>query len=378
MIIKKYFSIMVVLIMVSVVIFGCSNANQTKNSTTNYLPTIPPKSTADSLELSSKNNDEIDTKKYNEEDIYLAVSYSSKSADFGYINEAGAFVIEAKFEQAQGFSANGLAPAMNHGKLWGFIDTSGTYIIEPQYHELRRFSNGMAAVGMDYYNKTIWGYINEKGDWAIKIGEPKYYGANEFAANGLAAVSLGPDGGSYRFIDKTGQFACGGKGFRDVTSFSTNGLAGAQIYNDTLWGYIDQTGEFVIKEQFSHAGPFSENGYAIVRDEKDEHSGIINSSGKWIVTIQDNIYLNYFSNFTSNGLALFNNCLDYTEGLYGYIDESGKIVITPKFDYASVFTENGLAKVGSAVNNTVGYINKLGNYVIKPTLNQSFDFYKAN
>ena len=55
------------------------------------------------------------------------------------------------------------------------------------------------------------------------------------------------------------------------------------------------------------------------------------------------------------------------EGKFGYIDKTGKIVIAPKFDYASGFTE-GLAeiRVGNPETGLFGYIDTSGKIVIKP------------
>jgi len=52
---------------------------------------------------------------------------------------------------------------------------------------------------------------------------------------------------------------------------------------------------------------------------------------------------------------------------YGYIDTTGKIVIAPKFDYASDFTE-GLAeiRIGDRESGLFGYIDTTGKIVIKP------------
>lgn len=55
------------------------------------------------------------------------------------------------------------------------------------------------------------------------------------------------------------------------------------------------------------------------------------------------------------------------DGKYGYIDKTGKIVIAPKFDYASDFRE-GLAgiRVGNPETGLFGYIDTSGKIVIKP------------
>ena len=75
----------------------------------------------------------------------------------------------------------------------------------------------------------------------------------------------------------------------DKTRLKKVELAAVKI--NGKWGYIDETGEFIINPQFEDAGLFADNGLA------------------WIMV----------------------------HGKYGYIDETGTIVINPQFDEARGF-----------------------------------------
>lgn len=55
----------------------------------------------------------------------------------------------------------------------------------------------------------------------------------------------------------------------------------------------------------------------------------------------------------------------------GYIDITGKIAISPIFDYASDFSE-GLAAV--TIGDRVGYIDKTGKIVIEPQFGYGSEF----
>src|SRR2546422_10908637 len=58
-------------------------------------------------------------------------------------------------------------------------------------------------------------------------------------------------------------------------------------------------------------------------------------------------------------------------GRYGYIDKSGRIVIKPRFDEASYFSE-GLAPV--RVGKLWGFIDESGKMAIAPQFDSAFPF----
>ena len=64
-----------------------------------------------------------------------------------------------------------------------------------------------------------------------------------------------------------------------------------------------------------------------------------------------------------------------TLGKYGYIDQTGKIIIYPQFDYAEDFSE-GLAVVAVRVEDRwkFGFIDKKGEMVIRPKFINAHEF----
>ena len=89
--------------------------------------------------------------------------------------------------------------------------------------------------------------------------------------------------------------------------------------------------------------------------QQDGKWGYIDQTGKVVIKPRF-----YWAEEFSEGLAAFEN----DEGLYGYIDETGKVVIEPILERWSPFSE-GLA--AAAIKNMEwGYIDKMGKWVIKP------------
>ena len=127
-----------------------------------------------------------------------------------------------------------------------------------------------------------------------------------------------------------------------------------------VFGFRDkQTGEILIPFRYDYAWNFSE-GLAWV--EKSEKSGFIDKSGREVVSpIYDS------AKSFSEGLAWVKK-----SGKYGYIDKTGREIIPPIYDYISDFSE-GLAWVKKSEK--YGFIDKNGREVIPPIYDdaQSFD-----
>lgn len=230
----------------------------------------------------------------------------------GYIDQSGRIVIAPRFSGEGGVSERGFSEGLaavkvykNNKDQWGYIDKSGTVVIEPQFAAAGPFSQGRAIVGIaePYWSINYkWGFIDTEGRW---IAKPQYESASEFS-EGLAPVLVNNKVG---FIDLQGQIAIKPQFDPDGTGGCVlNGRVGASRFSEGLaavqlrrgvwgkeWGFIDQHGNWVIQPAFACAAPFSE-GLALV--------GLREVQGAW---------------------------------RYGYIDRTGAVVIKPQFSEASSF-----------------------------------------
>jgi len=122
---------------------------------------------------------------------------------------------------------------------------------------------------------------------------------------------------------------------------------------DGKWGYADGKGNTIIAPQFAKAGKFSE-GLAAVYTETAPASkvGVIDSRGTGRPFVQET-------------------------KKWGFISESGQMVIAPEYEDVDYFSE-GLAAVSRewpwSDLDTWGYINKQGEMVIKPQFNKASPF----
>ena len=100
-------------------------------------------------------------------------------------------------------------------------------------------------------------------------------------------------------------------------------------------GYKDARGRVVISSRFRLAGDFSKEGLANVVDAKGW--AVINRTGR--VVIRTAFIFDGGPDYFAEGLARF------TAGdKFGFYNERGKVIVAPRFDFASTFRE-GLAAV---------------------------------
>jgi hypothetical protein len=179
------------------------------------------------------------------------------------------------------------------------------------------------AVAFDPYpfqrSDGKWGYVDDEHCWVI---EPQFYYAAAFS-EGLAYVQaeLG-----VAYVQMSGGFAINPPISNRVTNAGSfhEGLAKANYFTEggVKWGFIDNSGNFVIRPVFDAAEDFSD-GMAVVSMKKE--GSLIN--------------------------------------LKGYVASDGSLIHAPQYLIATRFT-NGLAAMGNI--GKVGFIDKSGEYVIPP------------
>lgn len=269
------------------------------------------------------------------------------NGQYGFIDRTGKMVIQPKYPFTYGFEggvakvATKVTQWMNWrgdpspmDATWELIAPNGAPLTAARFDSIYSFSEGLAAARTG----KKWGYLDKKGKWAIK---PVFDGADSFS-QGLAPVRIGKKWG---YIDKKGKQAIKPR-FDGARSFQ-KGLAAAEMGQE--WGFIDKRGAWAVKPQFYSVRDFSD-GLALV----DARGAGEREKKRADESIED-----YFQRLMEE------------KGKWGWIDRTGKFIISPQFGEAYDFRE-GLAAVESG--GKWGYVGRTGSWVIEPRFETAGSF----
>ncbi len=201
----------------------------------------------------------------------------------------------------------------------------------------------------------LWGYIREDGAWGI---EPRYKNALRFR-NGYAIVDMGEDADG--LIDETGAYI-----FQPVYDLIDWGTIGPDswvyndvylIYDDGLCGWFDSESGYISGLCWEHVYSWDESPF--VRAGVGDRCTFVNrATGERLLPLMD-----MFSYGFSEGLAL---CWEDDEGPYFVVDLAGNILQLPEgMNATDWYCQEGLLVVEDA-EGLIGYVDTAGNVVIEP------------
>lgn len=164
------------------------------------------------------------------------------------------------------------------------------------------------------------------------------------------------EGGKWGYVDMDGNIIIDTL-FANTPSYFREGFALIKIAEGE-YDFIDETGKKMGKK-YADASLFSEGLACVV--EKNGYPYFINNKFSKVFELKDAYMVGMFS----EGMARFRD----KAGKWGFIDNSGKVVIKPQFDNVMNFSEK-FAVVMVKENDSVsklGFINIKGEYVLKLT-----------
>ena len=275
------------------------------------------------------------------------------------------------------------------GNQFGYLDLRGNVIIKPLYRDAKEFHNGLAVV--QSVDSNGWRIIDKSGQVKYKVPDNlrpdtsiRFPGVSK---EGLLPVELqNHEGGIYDLVNNK---------YYKVGSYLTlnepsEGLLQFHQAKTSESGFINTTGQIVIPEKFAWTSDFHEGLAAVI---ENDHWGYIDHSGKMVITLPKDCS---FAEPFSEGLAAIalggdektKEFLRVSSGAkWGFIDTNGKLVIPAiyysnsmqPFNFDHPTFKDGLAAVaiGSDTDYKFGYIDKTGKWVIHPQFKSASKFDKG-
>ncbi len=357
---------------------------------------------------------------------------SSTEGYYGFIDESGSWAIPPQFHGPSYFSEDGVAPVFLRRNpdrrlrsfiYSGIIDTSGRWVREPGYGLEMEYSFSEGLVGTisrdDPGHKSkddMGGYMDTSGEWVIEptiqVGEEGWLGyfheADSFIGESHTAVGVlaGKETKEYRcgVIDQKGGLIIEER-FGHIL-LGSGPLASAEDISDgdeSLYGFIDNTGSWVIPPTFKFANAFM-GEYARVVDAETGLSGLITQDGQWAVPpkYRDLDLIDATRAFARDPQSGLVGVLDlfqdswileprwyraWTESSHTYVMamtekggpvgiyamDTGETVLEPAYKSLS-YASSYLIAAQELEGGLWGYIDIGGTWVIKPSFKDAYSF----
>lgn len=139
----------------------------------------------------------------------------------------------------------------------------------------------------------------------------------------------------------------------DFAADGEGGWIAAAMTLDDTWGYLGGDGGWRARPDLEEARNHTEDGLA--RFRRDGLWGFLDLTGREVIPPR----------FEEAGPFNFGLAAVRTKGKWGYVDLAGELAIAPSFRGARPFGANGLAPVVPRGRRKVGYIDRSGRPVIK-------------
>jgi hypothetical protein len=314
----------------------------------------------------------------------IPVSFGGKC---GYIDSKGKISINPQFDNALAFLPKfGLAPVVVGGKA-GLIDREGKYVVNPQFDDIAAMPDE-PEIRVKLGKK--WGTIDGTGKFVIN---PQFDELGEFDRNGRAVASLAGKNG---VIDRTGRFVIApmldgiltyyAATLRSQTGEQIDYFAyPVQVRQNGQYGFIDATGGFTIPAQFANEEDFDSSGLAAAAIQVTDQAALEQQRRQAAAAAANNAYA-ADETLMGNDVGVASPPAPPppppppagptpTKLAWGYIDKSGKFVISAQFDSAGHFGGSGFAPV--QLGTQWGYVDSQGKIAINPQFGSARPFTRA-
>lgn len=230
--------------------------------------------------------------------------------------------------------SDGVLRHFSEGDKWGFVNQNGKVIVPARYTAVGYFHEGLALVceggtlqpeiGSMYYSPSQveggkWGLVNDQG---IVVISPRYADAKQFSRGliWVRAYAASGEAGLWGLVNASGEWRM--EAVCDTSVLHQDGYSAGKMAESGLWGIVDRSGSWTETPQYDGVR-LEEKGRATV--QKDKKTWLIDAgnSQKLAGPFSE---VRAFHGY--GAMAIFQSL----GGRYGFLDESGKILVAPRYD----------------------------------------------
>lgn len=300
---------------------------------------------------------------------------------WGYVNSKGQLFIPARFAQAGYFENDTATVAVENPNnwqdlTWGMIDKSGKFLIEPRFKALGNYHEGLAYAAIKTPAGIRYGFIDKSKVFVIK---PQFEWARDFS-EGLAAVKLvGSRSSAHSYCDLKGKIVIPEK-FEYGQQFK-NGIAKVRKADKVKYTNVEGLGYVVLGGEEDIDIFIDKQGNVLSKEKKLRlvpHESELTPVGK-------NGLFGFEDRFGKLVLTPeYRRAMPFSDGYsvvvprtgpfaHGVIDRSGRLVCPAEFFEIRTFS-NGLAAAQLTQGSKWGFIDPSGKFVIPPQFDEIGDF----
>ena len=235
---------------------------------------------------------------------------------------------------------------INEGK-YGYVDHSGNYNIEPTYQYAGAFGRDFGPIQDE---SGEWYYVDNEGNRRMNYPDDLELEVTKLGYIGNGQYAVGNESTVY-FANTDGEIVSGP--YQDAGAYNEQR---AVVKKDDKWYLADLQGNILSDGYEQFAMDVQRNSYrnGVAFAQIQEKYVMLNGDGK-TVTTQKYQDAKCFLDDTYAAVEI--------NGLWGFVDNQGKVVIEPVYEDALSFS-NGFAAVKK--DGLWGYINLEGKMVISP------------
>ncbi len=291
----------------------------------------------------------------------------SENGKFGYIDSNGHICIKPVYRYGSPAATDEVI-VKNNKNRWGVIDSAGKTVLPFRYNFIYYHKPGIVTRAE---RKHKAGEVNADGQFILFPGKNIELVTGDFTVSDLP-TPFSDNNRKWGYLDKKGEIVIKAQ-YEHAGSFK-HGLAAVKL--NGKYGFIDNDGIFVISPIYDNALEFGlHNKLLLASVRRDNMTFVIDAQGKdyfgaGFSTFHFPVKNNDWAPFTRNAkLGFIDSCLNIRiaavlldsivspgfsenhwiipakkDNRWGFIDTTGRFVITPVYDDASAF-ENGYAWV---------------------------------